>query len=417
MSIKESYKEIILILGNGFDLAHNLPTSYVHFLRFVIALKDYLDSGYTDVSRFRELEVDERIVKLVIADFIDAKGNKNNSQEIVELRGKIKRVTHYNYWLSHFFNCKTLKEGWIDFEDEISVVIKKIDSVVRNYEYNQVINNKTFLDRNLSDLVNYISGRGKTLSTKTIVGLLKEDLDGVRFMLGLYLSRYVMKLPVNTCINEICKLAPVKILNFNYTNTFEKTYGQDLEDVEYSYIHGEAKTYMTEDNNMVLGIDEYLDDENKNHNIMFVDFKKYYQRIAYMCSRKHDIWAREIIVEDEAQKQAKDITLKDGIQLECIDRYKILDYTILTDIYKRRQMDMESQGIRYEIVVFGHSLGESDRDVFRNLMLHDNVHTLIYYHNKKAYVDIIKNLIKVIGQDELIERTGTGNIEFKCIVN
>ena len=31
----------ILVLGNGFDLAHDLPTNYKDYLAFVKALKDY----------------------------------------------------------------------------------------------------------------------------------------------------------------------------------------------------------------------------------------------------------------------------------------------------------------------------------------------------------------------------------------
>lgn len=38
---------------------------------------------------------------------------------------------------------------------------------------------------------------------------------------------------------------------------------------------------------------------------------------------------------------------------------------------------------------------------------------VIYYHNKKAYTDMLKNLVKVIGQDELIQRTGNKSIVFK----
>ena len=49
------------------------------------------------------------------------------------------------------------------------------------------------------------------------------------------------------------------------------------------------------------------------------------------------------------------------------------------------------------------------------MILNDNVHTTIYYVNKKVYGQQIANLVKVIGQDELIKRTGgsTKTITFK----
>ena len=57
----------------------------------------------------------------------------------------------------------------------------------------------------------------------------------------------------------------------------------------------------------------------------------------------------------------------------------------------------------------------TDKDVLRNLLLNDNVYTTIYYLNKVVMGQQIANLVKVIGQDELIRRTGgsTKTIEFK----
>lgn len=44
------------------------------------------------------------------------------------------------------------------------------------------------------------------------------------------------------------------------------------------YIHGKADANKN-DNNMVLGIYEYLNGDEKNNNTEFIEFKKYYQRI------------------------------------------------------------------------------------------------------------------------------------------
>ena len=62
-----------------------------------------------------------------------------------------------------------------------------------------------------------------------------------------------------------------------------------------------------------------------------------------------------------------------------------------------------------------YSLDITDKDILRNLILNDNVYTTIFYHNKDVMGQQIANLVKVIGQDELIRRTGgsTKTIEFK----
>lgn len=69
----------------------------------------------------------------------------------------------------------------------------------------------------------------------------------------------------------------------------------------------------------------------------------------------------------------------------------------------------------YNVYIFGHSLDATDKDVLRDLILNDNVHTTIFYHSKEELGRKIANLVKVIGQDELIRRTGgsTKTIEFK----
>lgn len=45
----------------------------------------------------------------------------------------------------------------------------------------------------------------------------------------------------------------------------------------------------------------------------------------------------------------------------------------------------------------------------------ENVYTTIYYHNKEAMGKQIANLVKIIGQDELIKRTSGSEktIDFK----
>lgn len=69
----------------------------------------------------------------------------------------------------------------------------------------------------------------------------------------------------------------------------------------------------------------------------------------------------------------------------------------------------------YNLFFFGHSLDITDRDILRDLILNDNVHTTIFYYNKEVMGQQIANLVKVIGEDQLIRRTGgsTKTIEFK----
>ena len=57
----------------------------------------------------------------------------------------------------------------------------------------------------------------------------------------------------------------------------------------------------------------------------------------------------------------------------------------------------------------------TEKDILRELILNDNVYTTIFYLNKDVMGQQIANLVKIIGQDELIKRTGGSSktIEFK----
>ena len=57
------------------------------------------------------------------------------------------------------------------------------------------------------------------------------------------------------------------------------------------------------------------------------------------------------------------------------------------------------------LYIFVHSLDITDGYILRDLILNEKVFTTIYYKDKSTMKKQIVNLIKVIGEDELIKRT------------
>ena len=93
------------------------------------------------------------------------------------------------------------------------------------------------------------------------------------------MADYVEKIECNRVSPDIEKMSFDKVLSFNYTKTYTKLYDSCV-CAEYDYIHGSTDIKNTiETNNMVLGIDEYLDDDRKNRDTDFIAFKKFYQRM------------------------------------------------------------------------------------------------------------------------------------------
>ena len=95
----------ILVIGNGFDIAHGLPTKYVQFLEFAKEFQQFDSDSLGKESPFFEY-------------FRNTKAN--NPDLYKELKLSIAK----NCWIDFFIEKadqlkKAGKETWIDFEKEI----------------------------------------------------------------------------------------------------------------------------------------------------------------------------------------------------------------------------------------------------------------------------------------------------------
>ena len=94
----------ILLIGNGFDLAHGLPTAYKDFLKYC-----------TDIRQQMFL---------------------NDNSPLYEAYTHIR----YNTWVDYFLNCQSyIGDNWIDFESEISRVIRALEIYITTVINNQEI--------------------------------------------------------------------------------------------------------------------------------------------------------------------------------------------------------------------------------------------------------------------------------------
>lgn len=386
----------ILLIGNGFDLAHGLPTKYDNFLEWVVGEVDYFNILIEQKSE-RVKDITE-----VRLDIPDNKDGKNSKYEEIEHQVELWECINNNFWLNYFLNCNMYqKENWIDFESEIANVIKSIESDMEdnNLGLNDsatILSNlyvvKFFHNRLLGEEVNE-GQRTDIVSYKKIRDVLYKDLNRLSRAFEIYISEYVGKMEVKKYSYEIRNLWADYVLSFNYSHTYEKKYGikKHNSTIKFDYIHGEAKSSNTiETNNMVLGIDEYLSEEKKNKKTDFIAFKKYYQRIYKATGSEYKNWV------DEIRESGKSIDTK------LKNEFPI-------------QIPFKKYTNKHYLYIFGHSLDVTDKDILRDLILNDNVYTTIFYLNKDVMGQQIANLVKVIGQDELIRRTGgsTKTIEFK----
>jgi len=365
----------IFILGNGFDLRHNLPTKYINFLHFMKYLKtiriDYPDKP---ISRFFEdgelIKSDDDIEKAyntyvsvydkVYFDKEDYDFISNNLE---------------NCWLEYFISSVKEIETWIDFETEIAFVVSNFksffDKAACSSQNEFIVNKFAFIfdeQGNIKDkyTVEQLKGFGKyVINKEKIINELYKKLEEFGNILRLYLKYFVNKpleLIDETLLKKLQQPQFKKVdcvVSFNYTDTFETLY--DAKDI--FHIHGVI------DQSIILGINSDINDELKYFDSTFIKFKKYYQRVSLSTDNR---------------------------------------YIQFINFLKESKEDII---MNYNVIVCGHSLDKTDEDVIKDLFdISDRI--TILYHHESVIGTYIKNLVSIYGKEEFDNVRGMKNMEF-----
>ena len=362
----------ILVIGNGFDLAHGLPTKYEHFLEFVKVFRAMNPITMTEDNEEDSISHDDLHNELYSFVYEFRCEQSKTFQEAFEIRKR------ENLLLEHFLSvyeelCKKGCGDWIDFESEIAKIVQAFDKALLELRNGEQISPKA-LDNIRSCLIVHHEGMPETSRIRINQEVLLErgqrlynDLNDITRLLEIYLTEFVEKKKTGKQLPVIANLRNITgVISFNYTHTYQKLYGNDK--TKYCYIHGQTKTDSSaESSNLVLGINEYLRDGRENDDNTFIWFKKFYQRIYKETDSTYIDWL-------DGHEHANEVMEK-------------LKPTIL------------------DIFFYGHSLDITDKDVVSRLILHNNAQIYIYYRNKDDMAQKITNLVKVIGQENLIRMT------------
>lgn len=297
----------ILLIGNGFDLAHGLPTKYGDFLEFIKVIKQVLQVKINE-------ELDWGNIQLQLKKKIQNKmGNIANN--LFSQKQMWNSLIDNNFWIEYFLQCPMYqKENWIDFESEISNVIQSIDIDMKNNNLKldaiaTIVSNfyvEKFFHKRLPSAVLDFEQNIQVITFREMRDILYQDLNKLTRAFEIYLCEYVEQIESEEISEEIKNLQIDHVLSFNYSHTYQKLYDKSKK-IKYDYIHGESKANSTiELNNMVLGIDEYLHKKSKNTEIDFIAFKKYYQRIYKETGSEYKNWIDEIV----SSRYANEVSLR-----------------------------------------------------------------------------------------------------------
>lgn len=222
----------ILVLGNGFDIAHGLPTSYIDFLHF---LSNWEVQKIGDPKKDYEMEY----VKVAKSQKKDAYSKCIN-----------------NMWYKYFkkqMGAISYNKSWINFEEEIGNRVKNIDI-------------------------------SKSSHWKSELGKFTECLN-------FYFYDYINSIHVDRRLPDIYDKQFEYVLSFNYTNTFERLYGKVFDSanqIKYSFVHGKAEPSAS----LVLGCDNLLAEDFTKYPQYdaMVPFEKTFQRTEKETDKSFKEW-------------------------------------------------------------------------------------------------------------------------------
>lgn len=377
----------ILIIGNGFDLAHDLPTSYSDALNFLSKIV-HTSTWHGEKDEFINTHLDKVAINSSLYHYIinafdsrieNDNNNCTNSNPIIqEIYDNLDDNIWYTYFCLLYSKGKMRGINWIDFESEISHIIEQIDREEENiylpfrkFEFDK--DEKLDIFFHTLPIGKFIHQADKAHDSQpTFRNFLDKSYSDLRRLvrcIEIYLTEYVEVLPIAKFSPDIKSLDIHAVLSFNYTHTYAKNYFSG-DKLNIHYLHGETRnpTSLIE-NNMVLGIDEYYDDNEKNDHTNYNIYKKFTQRIINETGFTCHNWVK-----------------------------------IINDNYQRFRNRINNGYMDYDkIFIFGHSLDVTDKDILKNLIYHPGVQTTIFYHDKQQQAQQIANLVKMLGQDNFIE--------------
>lgn len=252
--MKYKSNNIVIIIGNGFDLAHDLKTSYNDFSNWFILKIE---------KEILTLQIDNSILNRTFSDFI----RKNNIRP--DRPGQILNAIHHFLGIVFFSNetiNKTLQnnksiiyklinnrflgrlyankyKNWFDIEN---AYFQELITIKNNYQDNpdkaSVLNKLRRLNRELVEIKEY----------------LKEYLDTLNITKNTKINNFSDKLFLNKNIDFY-----INIINFNYTDTIEYYFSNftdgitNIKNVNINYIHGNLKN-----DNIIFG---YGNDQHKEY--------------------------------------------------------------------------------------------------------------------------------------------------------
>ena len=382
----------LIIVGNGFDLAHGLPTGYCDFIdwywkilgeRFSnLSQLDYSDGLLSIKLKFRENSRHE-----ALKDFSDIHSCLGLESAINKYQAPYFENPNQDYnscsisykgILFRIISTKREIEKWVDVENEYYKLLKKClkdEDNIRVKELNSEFEEikkllEKYLHENVVSKYNFnhsveFENSIRIFNLRNRLGFKEDFLFEFADKEKDYLQKWISEYEKNWKTLAGDKNQKVKnlFLNFNYTPTVDVYCSIMNADYHNSYGHSEF-----------IQIHGKLNDANNAINFGFGD---------------------------EMDDDYKSIEKKDDN--EYLRNIKSFQY-LQTSNYKKVLSFMDSND--FQIYVMGHSCGLSDRILLNKIFEHRRCKSIkvFYYKNDEGdnYTDIVQNISRHFNKKEMM---------------
>lgn len=343
----------LVLIGNGFDLAHKLNTKYEHFIDW------YWEDWGRRLLRGQGKKESDGLCSFTLKDnlnlnswsYVWGRRYKReypfepwNPNDVIEIAKEDKDLCEFKYIGSFLQNINKSIETkkWVDIENEYySLLFQQkmtLNGDIMMPDYRAI---NLQLDILQIKLINYLG-----LESKKETPIIKEIKDKIYCPIKEREISVSYKGSVDKGLLKKKEPSAIMLLNFNYTKTPEQ-YVTNPSTTKINYIHGK----LDDPKSVIFG---YGDDANSRFRMLSnVDEK------------------------------------------ECLRHIKSIRY-LESDNYRRLMEFIESES--FQIIIMGHSCGNSDGTLLNTLFEHKNCISIkpYYYYNQEKkednYLELVQNI-------------------------
>lgn len=401
----------LVIIGNGFDLAHGLPTSYGHFIddfwksfnanckndlyKKIVLTNDAYDGYYKNYSEIRDFK---DFKKNLIEYCKDYKYNFYDKNCVAQIGATdIFRVKN-DLFLK--INDESIY-NWVDIENLYYSELKKI------------IKSDLFLKENITE-----EFWKKHQLEK--VEKLNNEFDDIKKLLEVYLfekviNKYHFKIEENNSVLKI--FFPDKVEEGKMTNYLDEFPVEDETDAK-------SNMFM-----LTNEIQNYSDNFQTSmmYKVIFLNFNYTPTSKLYIDEIKKR-WQQSEIINIHGEVENSEHPIVFGYGDEMDEDYKVIenfnDNRLLENIKSfqylnksnyKRLLDFIKQFGKFQVFILGHSCGLSDRVLLNTIFENENCRSIkVFYHKKNNekdnYTEIVQNISrhfndKTLMREKIVNKT------------